>query len=199
MTRHALRSIEPRRPRHRGLGRGRRRPRSPLDARARRADERRGRDRSRRGRARPRAAIAGGDRRDRRAARAAAGGSSTSARARRAGSRALDAAECEATFVVAAGPGRRARRRVAGRRAAERRRRRRTTRTPARRDVAALGVAGRDAVVGVSASGRTPYALGALDGRARAGALTVAVVSRRRLGARGASPSTRSSSSSGPR
>lgn len=42
--------------------------------------------------------------------------------------------------------------------------------------VRALGVSDRDAVVGVSASGRTPYVLGALEEARRAGAVTVAVV-----------------------
>jgi N-acetylmuramic acid 6-phosphate etherase len=40
-----------------------------------------------------------------------------------------------------------------------------------------LGVGPEDAVVGLSASGRTPYVLGALGVAARAGALTVAIVS----------------------
>ena len=44
------------------------------------------------------------------------------------------------------------------------------------RDVAAAGVGSDDAVVAVSASGRTPYTLGALDEAARAGAFTVALV-----------------------
>jgi N-acetylmuramic acid 6-phosphate etherase len=44
-------------------------------------------------------------------------------------------------------------------------------------EVAALGVGEADAVVGVSASGRTPYVLGALRAAADAGALTVALVS----------------------
>ena len=44
------------------------------------------------------------------------------------------------------------------------------------RDVEEIGVGPHDAVVGVSASGRTPYVLGALDAAASAGALTVAVV-----------------------
>jgi len=39
-----------------------------------------------------------------------------------------------------------------------------------------LGISGRDAVVGVSASGRTPYVLAALERAREAGALTVAVV-----------------------
>jgi N-acetylmuramic acid 6-phosphate etherase len=52
-------------------------------------------------------------------------------------------------------------------------------------DVAALGVSTADAVVGVSASGRTPYVLGAIAAAAEAGALTACVVSARdsRLGA----------------
>jgi len=43
-------------------------------------------------------------------------------------------------------------------------------------EVRALGVSEIDAVVGVSASGRTPYVLGALEEARRAGALAVAVV-----------------------
>ena len=42
-------------------------------------------------------------------------------------------------------------------------------------DVRSLGVSSDDAVVAISASGRTPYALGALEEAARAGSLTVAV------------------------
>src|SRR5437868_5275462 len=44
-------------------------------------------------------------------------------------------------------------------------------------EVAALGAGEADAVVGISASGRTPYVLGALRAAADAGALTVALVS----------------------
>jgi len=87
---------------------------------------------------------------------------------------ALDADECEATFstepgqVVAlvAGAG------LAG-----------AAREAAEDDVGAgagaieqLGVSDRDAVVGVSASGRTPYVLAALERARAAGAVTVAVV-----------------------
>jgi N-acetylmuramic acid 6-phosphate etherase len=43
-------------------------------------------------------------------------------------------------------------------------------------EVKAVAVADRDAVVGISASGRTPYVLGALKAARRAGALTVGVV-----------------------
>lgn len=43
-------------------------------------------------------------------------------------------------------------------------------------DVRRLAVHGRDAVVGISASGRTPYTLGALEAALDAGALTVGVV-----------------------
>jgi len=43
--------------------------------------------------------------------------------------------------------------------------------------VRALGTARDDAVVGVSASGRTPFVVGALEAAAAAGALTVCVVS----------------------
>ncbi|HYX76371.1 MAG TPA: N-acetylmuramic acid 6-phosphate etherase [Gaiellaceae bacterium] len=46
-----------------------------------------------------------------------------------------------------------------------------------KRAVEELGVNERDAVVGISASGRTPYVLGAVDAAAAAGAVTVAVVS----------------------
>ena len=88
---------------------------------------------------------------------------------------ALDAEECEATFstepgqVVAlvAGTG------LTG-----------PAREAAEDDVAAgaraieeLGISDRDAVVGVSASGRTPYVLAALERARAAGAVTVAVVS----------------------
>jgi N-acetylmuramic acid 6-phosphate etherase len=45
------------------------------------------------------------------------------------------------------------------------------------RDVDALGVGATDAVVAVSASGRTPYVLGAIEAATSAGALTVAIVS----------------------
>jgi N-acetylmuramic acid 6-phosphate etherase len=44
-------------------------------------------------------------------------------------------------------------------------------------DVEALDVGTEDAVVGVSASGRTPYALGAIEAAAKHGALTAALVS----------------------
>ena len=44
-------------------------------------------------------------------------------------------------------------------------------------EIVALGIGEADAVVGISASGRTPYVLGALSAAADAGALTVALVS----------------------
>jgi N-acetylmuramic acid 6-phosphate etherase len=44
-------------------------------------------------------------------------------------------------------------------------------------EIAALGAGEADAVVGISASGRTPYVLGALRAAADAGAFTVALVS----------------------
>jgi N-acetylmuramic acid 6-phosphate etherase len=44
-------------------------------------------------------------------------------------------------------------------------------------EIAALGAGEADAVVGISASGRTPYVIGALRAAADAGALTVALVS----------------------
>jgi N-acetylmuramic acid 6-phosphate etherase len=89
---------------------------------------------------------------------------------------ALDAEECEATFstppgqVVAL---------VAGADApsAEAREAAEDDEPAGRHAVEELGVSSGDAVVGVSASGRTPYALGAIAAAAEAGALTVAVVS----------------------
>lgn len=44
------------------------------------------------------------------------------------------------------------------------------------RDLAAAGLTGRDAVVGLAASGRTPYVIGAIRHAREAGALTVAIV-----------------------
>ena len=81
---------------------------------------------------------------------------------------ALDAQECETTFstapgqviaVVSADP------------AAE------DDRDAGSAELQALGVAATDAVVGISASGRTPFVLGALETASDAGALTVALVS----------------------
>jgi N-acetylmuramic acid 6-phosphate etherase len=88
---------------------------------------------------------------------------------------ALDAAECEATFstepgqVVAlvAGEGLPAVERELAEDDGE----------AGARAVESLGVTAADAVVAVSASGRTPYVLGALEAAATAGALTVALVS----------------------
>jgi N-acetylmuramic acid 6-phosphate etherase len=45
-----------------------------------------------------------------------------------------------------------------------------------RRDVHALGVGATDAVVGISASGRTPYVLGAVEAASAAGAATACIV-----------------------
>jgi N-acetylmuramic acid 6-phosphate etherase len=45
-----------------------------------------------------------------------------------------------------------------------------------RRDVHALGVGATDAVIGISASGRTPYVLGAMEAAASAGAATACLV-----------------------
>ena len=81
---------------------------------------------------------------------------------------ALDAQECETTFstapgqvvaVVAADP------------AAE------DDRAAGASELQALDVSAADAVVGISASGRTPFVVGALEAAAEAGSLTVAVVS----------------------
>src|SRR5580765_1629327 len=85
----------------------------------------------------------------------------------------LDAEECEGTFSTApgqvvalvAGDGLSS----AEREAAE------DDRGAGRRAVEELTVSAADAVVGVSASGRTPYALAALEAAAGAGALTVAL------------------------
>jgi N-acetylmuramic acid 6-phosphate etherase len=90
---------------------------------------------------------------------------------------ALDADECEATFstepgqVVAlvAGAGGPAEEREAAEDDAD----------AGARAVEQLGVSARDAVVGVSASGRTPYVLAALERARAAGALTVALVAAR--------------------
>jgi N-acetylmuramic acid 6-phosphate etherase len=81
---------------------------------------------------------------------------------------ALDAEECETTFsttpgqviaVVAADP------------AAE------DDRDAGASELQAVDVSSTDAVVGISASGRTPFVIGALETAAEAGALTLAVVS----------------------
>jgi N-acetylmuramic acid 6-phosphate etherase len=88
---------------------------------------------------------------------------------------ALDAGECQATFstepgqVVAlvAGAGLES---AVAREAAE------DDGEAGRRAVAELGVSERDAVVGVSASGRTPFTVSALEAARAAGALTLAVV-----------------------
>jgi N-acetylmuramic acid 6-phosphate etherase len=90
---------------------------------------------------------------------------------------ALDANECEATFStepgqvvpLVAGAGLASAEREAAEDDGE----------AARRAVAELGVSERDAVVGVSASGRTPYTVEALRAATGAGALTVAVVAVR--------------------
>jgi N-acetylmuramic acid 6-phosphate etherase len=89
---------------------------------------------------------------------------------------ALDAAECESTFstepgqvvaLLAGGP----LAPPAEQEAAE------DDAQAGAREIRDLGVGEADAVVGVSASGRTPYVLGALREAAEAGALTVCVVS----------------------
>jgi N-acetylmuramic acid 6-phosphate etherase len=91
---------------------------------------------------------------------------------------ALDADECEATFstepgqVVALVAG-------AGLDSAEEREAAEDAADAGRRAVEELGLSSRDALVGVSASGRTPYTVAALEAAAAAGALTVAVVAVR--------------------
>jgi N-acetylmuramic acid 6-phosphate etherase len=87
---------------------------------------------------------------------------------------ALDAGECEATFstepgqVVAVVAG-------AGLTSAVEREAAEDDGAAGRRAVEELGVSERDAVVGVSASGRTPFAVEALSAAREAGALTVAL------------------------
>jgi N-acetylmuramic acid 6-phosphate etherase len=87
----------------------------------------------------------------------------------------VDATECGPTFglpaervlaIVAGGPSALA----AAQEAAE------DDRGGGAADLAAVGIGATDAVVALSASGRTPYALGAAEAARRAGALTVAVV-----------------------
>src|SRR5438094_1063197 len=88
---------------------------------------------------------------------------------------ALDAGECESTFstepgqVVALVAG-------AGLVSAEARGAAEDDAEPGRRAIEELGASERDAVVGVSASGRTPYVVAAIEAAAAAGALTLAVV-----------------------
>jgi len=88
---------------------------------------------------------------------------------------ALDASECESTFSA---PGKVVSLLAGGasklpleQEAAE------DDRDAGAADVAALGVSADDVVVGVSASGRTPYVLGAIEVAARTGAHTACVVS----------------------
>jgi N-acetylmuramic acid 6-phosphate etherase len=91
---------------------------------------------------------------------------------------AVDAAECESTFSAPAGQ---VIALVAGgansppleQEAAE------DDRGAGATAVRELGVGPRDAVVGVSASGRTPYVIGVLEAASRLGALTVCIVSVR--------------------
>jgi N-acetylmuramic acid 6-phosphate etherase len=89
---------------------------------------------------------------------------------------ALDAAECQSTFstepgqvvaLMAGGPLAPPAEQEAAEDDAE----------AGARELEALGVDAADAVIGISASGRTPYVLGALGAAADAGALTVAVAS----------------------
>jgi N-acetylmuramic acid 6-phosphate etherase len=90
----------------------------------------------------------------------------------------LDADECEATFstdpgqVVALVAG-------AGLNSADDREAAEDDSAAGRRAVEELAICERDAVIGVSASGRTPYVVEALEAAAAAGALTVALVAVR--------------------
>jgi N-acetylmuramic acid 6-phosphate etherase len=113
------------------------------------------------------------------AARMAAGGRLVYAGAGTSGRlAALDAAECTTTFstepgqVVALMAGG-ARAEPAEQETAE------DDEGAGQREVELLAVSPADAVVGVSASGRTPYVLGAVRAAADAGALTVGIVNRR--------------------
>jgi N-acetylmuramic acid 6-phosphate etherase len=91
---------------------------------------------------------------------------------------ALDAGECEATFstepgqVVALVAG-------AGLVSAEAREAAEDDAESGRRAIEELGVSERDAVVGVSASGRTPFVVAAVEAAAAVGALTLAIVAVR--------------------
>jgi N-acetylmuramic acid 6-phosphate etherase len=91
---------------------------------------------------------------------------------------ALDAGECEATFstapgqVVALVAG-------AGLASAEAREAAEDDAESGRRVIDELRVSERDAVIGVSASGRTPYVVAAVESAAAAGALTLAIVAVR--------------------
>jgi N-acetylmuramic acid 6-phosphate etherase len=86
---------------------------------------------------------------------------------------ALDASECEATFSVPPGV---VVALVAGGDSAVTQLAAEDDRTGGADDVVALEIGARDAVVGVSASGSTPYVLGALAAAKEAGALTACVV-----------------------
>ena len=89
---------------------------------------------------------------------------------------ALDAAECESTFSTE--PGQVVALLAGGLLAAPTEQEAAEDDTDAGgREIRELGVREADAVVGVSASGRTPYVLGALRAAAETGALTVCVVS----------------------
>jgi N-acetylmuramic acid 6-phosphate etherase len=83
---------------------------------------------------------------------------------------ALDAEECETTF--SATPGQVIALTADGAAAED-------DREGGARAAAAAAISAADAVVGISASGRTPYVVGALQAAADAGALTIAVVSVR--------------------
>jgi N-acetylmuramic acid 6-phosphate etherase len=80
---------------------------------------------------------------------------------------ALDAEECETTFSTA--PGQVVAVTAEGIAAED-------DREAGASDIREVGVSGADAVVGLSASGRTPYVLGALEAANDAGAFTVALV-----------------------
>ena len=157
------------------MGSGGSGPRSPLDTRAGRPDERGGRDRPAR---RSQARRAQSQRRSTRSRRVCsrAAGSSTSGPGTSGRLAVVDAAECESTFsappglVTALIAGGAASAATAQEHAED-------DAGEGERELQRLELGPNDAVVGLSASGRTPYVVGALSEAARAGALTVAVVS----------------------
>ena len=90
----------------------------------------------------------------------------------------LDAAECPPTFSV---PPDLVQGIIAGGAAALSRATETTEDDPAigARDLAACGFTARDVLVGIAASGRTPYVLGAISAATEAGALTVGIMCNR--------------------
>ena len=88
---------------------------------------------------------------------------------------ALDASECEATFATS--PGLVSALVAGGEKASLAQAAAEDDRGAGAADIAAHAIVAADSVVGISASGRTPYVLGALDAASERGALTACVVS----------------------